>query len=117
MSLFGTVNMSLSIDAEFAVQRDSDKSYRIYGELTFSTAGEALRKTPQLACEKGQGECIGFDLSGITRVDSAGLAVLLEWQRMSLVVGGRLKYLNFPNQVLALAKVANVDEILSAFSE
>lgn len=98
---------------EFAVHERDAGVYRLEGELTFSSSPVALRETSRLFRSASS---MTFDLGDVSRVDSAGLALLVEWQRLSLAEGGRLHYANFPDQLLAIARVAGVDEMLLAFS-
>ena len=51
-------------------------------------------------------------LSGVSKADSAGLALLLEWLRQAGAGGVELHYVNLPGQLLAMAQVAGVDGIL-----
>ncbi len=78
------------------------------GELTFATATDAW--LPMLDCLSQP--TIQLDVSALTRVDSAGLAILVAWlaeagrqQRTVQVVGASA-------QLLQLARVGGVDGIL-----
>jgi phospholipid transport system transporter-binding protein len=53
-----------------------DGRFSVSGELGFATAVEALNTSRRLfeSCTR-----IDLDLAGVTRADSAGLALLLEW--------------------------------------
>ncbi|HEX4896651.1 MAG TPA: STAS domain-containing protein [Solimonas sp.] len=68
---------------------------RLEGELTLATVGAWLDRASSLS---GAGTC---DLSGVTRVDSAGLAFLLELQRRS---GKSLRYTGAPSGLRRLAE-------------
>ncbi|MGH8507863.1 MAG: STAS domain-containing protein [Gammaproteobacteria bacterium] len=54
------------------------------------------------------------DLKAVARIDSAGLALLVNWARE----GGRhkvaIRFQNIPVRMLAIAKICGVDKILSA---
>lgn len=56
---------------------------------------------------------ITVDLSGITRINSAGLALLLEWNRLALLVGRNLEIMGAPEILLKIAHLCEIDEILS----
>lgn len=80
------------------------------GELGFTTvpallshSGMDISGTPDLE----------VDLRGVTRADSAGLALLVEWLRESEQAGQRIAFVNVPSQLLSIARVCGLDEILS----
>ena len=56
---------------------------------------------------------VTVDLKGITRADSAGLALLVECLRESELAGNSIVFLNVPAQMLSIARVCGLDEILS----
>ncbi len=85
----------------------------VSGELTFATARDA-RQLGILVLESSRAERIVIDCSGVTRADSAGLAVLLDWlawgRRKSRVVSLE----NLPASLVAIAKISEVDGLLQA---
>jgi phospholipid transport system transporter-binding protein len=54
-----------------------------------------------------------FDLSRLTTVDSAAVAVLLAWQRAARKAGATLAYVKLPANLLSLAKLYGVDAFLA----
>ncbi len=52
------------------------------------------------------------DLSKVTRADSAGLALLLEWSLSARESGRALRYRNLPAPIAALAGISDVSELL-----
>lgn len=85
----------------------------VSGELTFATARDA-RQLGILVLESSRGERIVVDCSAVTRADSAGLAVLLDW-----LAWGRRKHRsialeNLPASLVAIAKISEVDTLLTA---
>jgi phospholipid transport system transporter-binding protein len=58
-------------------------------------------------------EEVEVDLKGVTRADSAGLALLVAWLRESESLGQKIAFLNVPPQLLSIARVSGLDEILS----
>lgn len=54
-----------------------------------------------------------FDLSGVTAIDSSGLAVLFAWQRAAQAQGKKLQIVNPPRNLISLAQVYGVAELLS----
>ena len=55
---------------------------------------------------------ISIDLAGVTRSDSAGLALLVEWLRESERLGKTITFLNMPAQMQSIARVCGLDGIL-----
>jgi phospholipid transport system transporter-binding protein len=85
----------------------------VTGELTFASAREA-RQLGVLVLEGSRAERIVIDCGGVTRADSAGLAVLLDWlawgRRKSRVVTLE----NLPPSLVAIARISEVDGLLTA---
>ena len=53
-----------------------------------------------------------FDLSGVTEVDSSGLAVIFGWHRAAQKGGKAFRLANPPKSLLSLAGVYGVSELL-----
>lgn len=53
-----------------------------------------------------------LDLAEVTRVDSSGLALLLEWQAQKNRTGGSLVMRNAPNDLLRLANLCDAQDLL-----
>ncbi len=87
-----------------------DGHYAVNGELTFATVPQLWRGSATLFTQGGQVE---MDLQGVTRADSAGIALLIEWSRGAHQGGGKVSFLNVPAQILAIARVGGLDEVLS----
>ncbi len=76
--------------------------------MTNANAGELLVEG---AAAIARGE-FAFDLSSVDEVDTAAVALLLEWQRQALSRGGRLQLSGVPADVASLAKLYGVDGLL-----
>jgi phospholipid transport system transporter-binding protein len=55
---------------------------------------------------------VRIDCSGLERIDSAGLAVLLDAVALARDRGTDLRYVNLPAGVLRLARLGGVDSLL-----
>lgn len=55
---------------------------------------------------------VTVDLSGVERVDSAGVALLLEWVRLASRRGLSFSYSRMPPRALALARIGNAEALL-----
>jgi len=81
------------------------------GELSFAQVPQALAAA-RAALEQGQGP-VEFDLSGVTRVDSAGLALLLELARLARERGRELRCARAPEQLRRLAEFFGLSTLLA----
>lgn len=90
-----------------SIQRTNDH-LAVAGGMTLETASSLLSSGVAALTE-----CDAlFDLSGVTDVDSSGLAVLFGWQRFAQAQGKSLRIANPPRNLISLAEVYGVTEIL-----
>ena len=85
--------------------------FSIDGPLTFDTAADALEQSKDSFSEYDRLE---VDLGAVTQSDSAGLALLLEWVNWAKYYVREISYRNIPTQILAIAQISEVGEMLSA---
>ncbi|MCL4792783.1 MAG: STAS domain-containing protein [Gammaproteobacteria bacterium] len=79
------------------------------GPLVFATAGDLLEASRGMfAGDSG----ISIDLGGVTKVDSAGLALLLEWLRWGQAASRTVRFTALPEKLLAIARLSGVEEML-----
>lgn len=83
-------------------------SYLLNGMLTFATATDALIKVEPLF---GQPR-LCLDLSGVTRADSAGAGLLVEWLRRARARGCQLRYAHLPEALVAMLRVGGIEGML-----
>ena len=81
----------------------------IDGELTFATVPDRLVSSKDWFT--GTGEMV-FDLAGVTRADSAGLALLIEWLRRAQAANRTLHFANIPAQVQTLIRINGLQDAL-----
>jgi phospholipid transport system transporter-binding protein len=93
-----------------SLSRRDDGTYVIRGELSFTTVSPLLKHSGELF--EGGRNPITVDLDGVTRADSAGLSLLIEWWRKARSQGLDIQYVNLPEQMLAMAKLGGLDELL-----
>jgi phospholipid transport system transporter-binding protein len=80
------------------------------GELTFATVLQVLDDAGGKL--KSGDDAVTVDLSGVTRSDSAGLALLLELTRLALEHKRQLSFKSAPEQVRELAGFFGLSELL-----
>jgi phospholipid transport system transporter-binding protein len=91
------------------IEETGHGSWILTGDLNFSTV-PALRAGPDFkATDRPR---ISIDLAGVTRSDSAGLALLIEWLRESERLGKSITFMNMPVQMQSIARVCGLDGIL-----
>ena len=86
-------------------------SWSFEGELTFATVTGMLAAGPKVDPRNPA----VVDLSGLTRGDSAGLSLLIEWLAAVRASGGVLRYTGLPEKFARLTRVAGLDFLNSNF--
>lgn len=92
-----------------SLRATGDGRLALEGELSFATVTRLLHEARRLFEES---EEIRIDLQAITRSDSAGLALLVECMRGAQQLGKPIQFLNIPPQMLAIARVSSLDQVL-----
>jgi phospholipid transport system transporter-binding protein len=85
----------------------------VTGELSFATAREA-RQIGLLVLDSSRAERIVIDCAAVTRADSAGLAVLLDWLAWGRRKSRGVTLENLPASLVAIARISEVDGLLQA---
>lgn len=84
---------------------------RVVGSLDFTTVTHLL-PLGDAAIQAGRAATV--DLSGVTGSDSSGLALLVEWLSVAQAAQRALRYENIPAQIIQLARLSDVEELLTA---
>src|SRR5687768_11730228 len=105
----GETNQSASV----GISEPSSGRVVVAGALTFATARDA-RQLGLLVLEGSRAERIVVDCSGVTRADSAGLAVLLEWLAWSRRKNRPVSFERLPASLVAIARISEIDGLLTA---
>lgn len=80
--------------------------------LTFQTARRVFEAGVECFVRDAS-PTIAVDCAGVSKADSAGLAVLIEWRRWSRQHGRHLTFVNLPAQITAIAHLSEVSEVLA----
>ena len=86
---------------------DGTNAPRYAGDI--GIRGDRIVRIGELAGASG---AIEIDLAGVTRCDSAAVALLLEWVRVAERRGARLAFRNLPASLAAIASISDVDQLL-----
>jgi phospholipid transport system transporter-binding protein len=79
--------------------------YQVSGRLSFASVPDLL------AFVEAAGDAREVDLSGVSRADSAGLAMLLEWASQVQSHGGVLRLAGIPAQLRSLIRITGVGAV------
>lgn len=95
--------------SKFELRDLGEGHFALDGEMTFETAERIL-----VASEEPfeQHTRIEVDLAGVSRADSAGLALLLEWITWANHTVREIRFLSMPERVLAIARTTEVEQLL-----
>jgi phospholipid transport system transporter-binding protein len=108
VSVAGTARTAAADEA--AVKDAGAGRFLLSGTVTMATAarlrGEGLRA---FAAHNGDLE---IDLSAVARVDSASLALLIDWLAWARAVGRAMRFTALPAAMLALARLSDVEALL-----
>lgn len=88
-----------------------DNGFVLRGDLRAHAVTAVLTQLPV------KPERCDLDLVDVTDVDSAGLALLLEWNLRFQAAGGQLVLRRVPEQCLKLAQISSIDTILGLSTE
>lgn len=91
------------------LQCQSAGLYSLIGELSFETVPDLVSAGEQLFQSDRE---VSLDLSRLERSDSAGLALLVSWLRLARQQQCKLHFQQVPEQLLRLARVSAVDQLL-----
>ena len=88
--------------------------FELSGEIGFVDAARLLAEGDRAFAPL---QAVEVDLARVTRADSAGLALLIEWSLAAREAGRQLRYCNLPPAVVSLAGISDVSELLSLSAE
>jgi phospholipid transport system transporter-binding protein len=80
----------------------------VSGDLTLDSVAQLFEQSRSLL----PGQVRTIDLQNVSRVDSAGLALLLEWQSAATQRNGALAFTNAPEDLSRLAALCEATRLL-----
>jgi len=80
------------------------------GSVTIATASQILAEARDHWPESGVSI---IDFTGVTEADSAALALIFKWQRYSARRDRKIRCVNIPANVVALARLYGVEELIA----
>lgn len=91
------------------VNAEAGQVHKLTGDMTFVTVPQLWHQTAAMLAGS---EKLIIDLSGVTRTDSAALALLVGWMRQARRARKPIEFHHLPEKLLATARVAGVEAIL-----
>jgi phospholipid transport system transporter-binding protein len=95
------------------VSDTSGETLALTGALSFDTIPAVLEQSAQYAARTDLPDRLTIDFAGVTGVDSAAVALLLEWRRQAAARSKRLDFINLPANLLALAELYGVADLIT----
>lgn len=90
----------------------TDKGVDLNGSLVYSTISSILSKSCKLL-EKHQADPVNINLTDVKRIDSAGIALLLEWKRLCDKNNKSYQVVGAQEQAISLITTNKMQDILS----
>ena len=83
------------------------------GPLSVESLSErVLPESDAYCCRSDLPEMLTIDFAKVTEVDSSAVALLLEWRRESERRSKALRFVNLPANLMALAELYGVDDLI-----
>jgi|SRR5689334_21066382 len=95
---------------ETAMRQTAD-GFALVGPVTIETAGGIIDAARGAWPETGDSV---VDFASVTEADSAALALIFKWQRDAAKKGRKIRCINIPANLHALARLYGVDALISA---
>jgi len=91
------------------VNTDDPDAWTVAGELTFASVPALQEHSPGWFSSPPK----TLDLAGVERIDSAGIALVIEWARRARLAGGDMRMLNVPASMTSLARTTGIERLLN----
>ena len=88
-----------------------EKGFCIHGNLVFLSVSDLLAKGNEQISQLDV-DTVQIDLSGIERIDSAGIALLLAWKRECLSVKKNCQFQGATPQAMSLIETYQLQSVL-----
>lgn len=82
----------------------------VSGELSFANVMSVYEKSLSYLLSSGE---LNFNFSQVKSSDSAGLALILEWNKFAKLNNKAIRFSNIPPHLISLAKAADIDEVIN----
>ena len=89
-----------------------DNGLVVSGEISFRTVTQILSEGRVLIETLAVGK-LALDLSAVTKTDSAGLALVVDWIRIARQRGSHLQIVGAPSQLVDIARVSGLEDFFA----
>ena len=83
--------------------------FQLSGEVSFVSVMDVMAEAEKLIADADE---LNIDLHHVSRSDSTGIAMLIEWMRSAQDNGKQVCFYNIPQQMLSLATACGLEQIL-----
>lgn len=90
----------------------NENTLTLAGEISFYTVNTILVEGRKALGELSTGKAV-LDLSAVTKTDSAGLALVVDWIRAAKQRGSELQIVGVSPQLADIARVSGLDDFLA----
>ena len=91
------------------LERVESGGYQVHGDMIFSTVGRLY----QQPFETPVGSTVDIDVSSVSRMDSAGVAMMVEWMNRAMRAGGECRFLGLNSQGQSMLSVLDLEALLT----
>jgi len=99
----------LSRVSSFELNQTADGAFELIGEMSFETAAQILQSSERSFAQHAETQ---VNLSQVSKADSAGLALLLEWKARAKERNAVIRFVAVPDSLLAIAKTTEVSDLI-----
>ena len=92
-----------------------ESGYQLKGSLTYDSVGALIHQ--KLVVDRFNSNDITISCELLERIDSAGIALLIQWQRECEQHNKNLQLVNFPYQAISLLKANQLDGFFTTESD
>ena len=85
--------------------------FEVTGQVTFQSVPQFLAHTDKWL-RVGSGR-VTIDMHGVTLADSAGLALMIEWQQLAHAAGREIVFTHMPEQMRDLIRVNGLTQVFA----
>jgi phospholipid transport system transporter-binding protein len=101
--------MSPEVVREVKIERVGAFHFQVHGAMTFESAKILLLQSEALFATLPEME---IDLAGVEKVDSAGLALMLEWTAWAKERNAKLMFTAVPESIHSIAHLCQIESLL-----
>ena len=90
---------------------------KIVGALNLASMRRLLAESSVYSQQQNLPDCLAIDFANVTEIDSSAVALLLHWRRESTRLGKSLRYIHLPPNLLSLAELYGLDQLINCPSQ